>query len=298
MNTNKKENPLFSTAFIRAHSSALVDKPLYARSIFLATIATISILPMIWLICATLKSGDDLFTFPLLPWSHLNHLSLSNYKRIFSERPFGPWMISSIFLASTQTIAAVILASLGGFAVAKYQFPGRRFILGILISVMLLPYQVLLPSSYELMHHLGWLDSYWAILVPGSISIFGLFLFSRAMKSVPDELLHAARIDGCSEIRLWWDIAIPLVKPMIAAFTLLSFTASWNAFLWPQIVLQDEGKYTLPVGLANMSVLPGSQADYGVLMAGTLLSILPVAILFFALQRDFVAGLTSGAVKQ
>jgi ABC-type glycerol-3-phosphate transport system permease component len=163
---------------------------------------------------------------------------------------------------------------------------------------MLLPYQVLLPSSYELMHHLNWLDSYWAILVPGAISVFGLFLFSRAMQSVPDELLHAGRIDGCSEIRLWWEIAVPLVKPMIAAFTLFSFTASWNAFLWPQIVLQDEGKYTLPIGLANMSALPGTQADYGVLMAGTLLSILPVAILFFALQNDFIAGLTSGAIKE
>lgn len=281
-----------------SNSCAFVDKPVYARSIFLVILAAISLLPLIWLVCATFKSGEDLFAYPLLPWGHLNHLSLSNYARVFSERPFGAWMISSIFLASTQTVAAVILASLGGFAVAKYHFRGRRMILGVLLSVMLLPYQVLLPSSYELMHHLGWLDSYWAILVPGVISVFGLFLFSRAMKSVPDELLHAGRIDGCSEIRLWWEIAVPLVKPMIAAFTLLSFTASWNAFLWPQIVLQDEGKYTLPIGLANMSVLPGSQADYGVLMAGTLLSILPVGLLFFALQRDFVAGLTSGAVKE
>jgi ABC-type glycerol-3-phosphate transport system permease component len=282
-----------SSGFIRVNLCASVVK-----SFFLGIAALFSLLPLIWLVCASVKSGDDLFTYPLLPWRHLNHLSFSNYARIFSERPFGSWMISSIFLASTQTVAAVILASLGGFAVAKYHFRGRRIILGVLLSVLLLPYQVLLPSSYELMHHLGWLDSYWAILVPGAISVFGLFLFSRAMKSVPDELLHAGRIDGCSELRLWWDIAIPLVRPMIAAFTLLSFTASWNAFLWPQIVLQDEGKYTLPVGLANMSVLPGSQADYGILMAGTLLSILPVAILFFALQRDFVAGLTSGAVKE
>lgn len=274
------------------------NNPLYLRSAFLAALAFFSLLPLLWLICATFKSGEDLFQYPLLPWAHLNHLTLANYSRLFSQRPFGRWMVNSIFLASTQTVAAVILSSLGGFAIAKYRFRGRRLILAILLGVLLLPYQVLLPGSYELMHHLGLLDTYWAILLPGAISVFGLFLFSRAMQSVPDELLHAARMDGCGEIRLWWDIAIPLVRPMIAAFTLLSFTASWNAFLWPQIVLQDQGKYTLPVGLANLSVLPGTQADYGVLMAGTMLSILPVAILFFALQRDFIAGLTSGALRE
>jgi ABC-type glycerol-3-phosphate transport system permease component len=272
--------------------------PLLLRSAFLAIAALFSMLPLLWLICATVKSGDDLFQYPLLPLQHLNHLTFSNYHRLFAERAFDSWMLSSIFLASTQTVAAVILASLGGFALAKYHFPGRRLILAMLLSVMLLPYQVLLPSSYELMHHLDLLDSYWAILLPGAISVFGLFLFSRAMQSVPDELLNAARIDGCSEIRLWWEIAIPLVKPMIAAFTLLSFTASWNSFLWPQIVLQDQAKYTLPVGLANLSILPGTQNDYGVLMAGTLLSILPVGVLFFTLQRDFIAGLTSGALRQ
>jgi ABC-type glycerol-3-phosphate transport system permease component len=218
--------------------------------------------------------------------------------KFFRQRPFGQWMVNSLFVASTQTVCAVILASLGGFAVAKYRFPGRRFILAILLSVMLLPYQVLLPSSYELMHQFGWLNSYWAILAPGAISVFGLFLFSRAMQNVPDDLLNAARIDGCSEIRLWWEIAVPLVRPMISAFTLLSFTASWNSFLWPQIVLQDESKYTLPIGLANLSVLPGTQSDFSLLMTGTLLSIIPVAILFLALQRDFISGLTSGALRE
>ncbi len=275
-----------------------LQSPSFVRSVLLASLAAISLLPLLWLTCASVKSGKDPFQSPLLPWRHLNRLTLANFIRLFRERPFGRWMINSIFVASTQTVAAVFLASLGGFGVAKYRFTGRRIILGLLMSVMLLPYQVLLPSSYELMHRLGWLDSYRAILAPGAISIFGLFLFSRAMQSVPDDLLHAGRIDGCSELRLWWDIAIPLVRPTIAAFTLLSFTASWNSFLWPQIVLQDEGKYTLPIGLANLSVRGGSDSDFGVLMAGTLLSILPVAILFFALQKDFIAGLAGGAVKE
>ena len=133
--------------------------------------------------------------------------------------------------------------------------------------------------------------------MPGAVSVFGIFLFMQSMRLVPDELLHAARVDGCSELRLWWEIALPIVRPMIGAYTLLSFIANWNSFLWPQIILQSERKYTLPIGLANMMGLPEFQAPYGVLMAGTLLSILPVAVLFFVLQKDFIAGLTSGAVK-
>ena len=156
----------------KSHSPIRVNRcASLVPSLLLAGAAIIAVLPLVWLVCASFKSGGDLFQYPLLSWGHLNHLSVSNYARLFTGQPFGPWMLSSIFLASTQTVASVLLASLGGFAVAKYHFRGRRMILGILLSVMLLPYQVLLPSSYELMHCLGWLDSYWAILVPGAIKI-------------------------------------------------------------------------------------------------------------------------------
>ena len=117
------------------------------------------------------------------------------------------------------------------------------------------------------------------------------------MKSVPDELLQAGRVDGCSELRLWWEVALPIVRPMIAAFTLLTFVGAWNSYLWPSVVLQDESKHTLPIGLATMVGLPGFNTQYGVLMAGTFLAVLPVMLLFFALQRDFISGLASGAVK-
>jgi ABC-type glycerol-3-phosphate transport system permease component len=196
-----------------------------------------------------------------------------------------------------QTVIIVALSSLGGFALSKYQFAGKRPLMLLMLLTMMLPSQVLLPSSYELMHHLGWLNTYAAIVVPGSVSVFGMFLFRQAMHGVPDELLQSGRIDGCSELRIWWDVCLPVVRPMTGAFTLMSFIGCWNSFLWPQIVLQDESKYTLPIGLANMMSLPEYQTEYGVLMCGTLLSILPVVLLFFALQKDFVAGLASGAVK-
>jgi ABC-type glycerol-3-phosphate transport system permease component len=191
----------------------------------------------------------------------------------------------------------VALSSLGGFALAKYRFRGRKALMLVMLATLLVPGQVLLLPNYEVMYALGWLDTYAAILVPSAVSVFGMFLFRQAMLSVPDELLQAGRIDGCSELRLWWEVALPIVRPMVGAYTLLSFMGAWNSFLWPQVVLQDPARYTLPIGLSNMIGLPEYQTHYGVLMAGTLLSILPVGVLFFVLQRDFVAGLASGAVK-
>ncbi|WP_428939278.1 carbohydrate ABC transporter permease [Fontivita pretiosa] len=263
----------------------------------LTALALISITPFLWLICASFKPQQYIFQYAFVPWHDLGSLTWRNYARLFQITPFGRWLFNSLFLASAQTVLVVTLSSLGGFALAKYQFRGKRLLMLMMLATMLLPGQVLLPSSYELMYHLGWINSYAAILVPGAVSVFGMFLFRQAMLAVPDELLHAGRVDGCSELRLWWEVALPIVRPMIGAFTLLAFLGNWNSFLWPQIILQDELKYTLPIGLANMIGMPQFETQYGVLMAGTLLSILPVVVLFFVLQRDFIAGLASGAMK-
>ncbi len=263
----------------------------------LVILALVALVPFIWLICASFKRQEDVFTSTFLPWHNLRALTTDNFAHLFRQTPFALWLVNSLFLASAQTVFVVALSSLGGFALAKYRFRGKRPLMMLMLGTLLLPYPVLLPSSWELMYHFGWLDSYWAILVPGMVSVFGIFLFRQSMLSVPDELLHAARVDGCSELRLWWDVALPIVRPMVGAFTLLSFLGNWNAFLWPQVVLQDERKYTLPIGLAGMMGLPQFETNYGLLMAGTLVSVLPVVVLFFVLQKDFIAGLASGAVK-
>lgn len=260
-------------------------------------LALLSVMPFAWLICATLKQQEDFFVYSFLPWSQPDRWTLGNFRWLFSQWPFAQWMFNSLFLASAHTVLVVTLSSLGGFALCKYQFRGKKPLMLVMLATMMLPSQVLLPSSYELMYHLGWLDSYAAILIPGAVSVFGMMLFMQAMRSVPDELLQAGRVDGCSELRLWWEVALPIVRPMTGAYTLLSFMGAWNSFLWPQIILQTQGKYTLPIGLSNMIGQPTYITPYGVLMSGTLLGVLPVAILFFILQRDFIAGLASGAVK-
>ncbi len=265
--------------------------------LLLIALALLAITPFFWLICAAFKRDQDLINYTFLPWGHLNRLTFANFRQLFAEHPFWRWTLNSLMLTCTYTTTVVTLSSLGGFALAKYQFRGKKPLMLVMLATMLLPVQVLLPSLYELMQKIGWMDSYAAILVPGAVSVFGMLLFRQAMLSVPDELLQAARVDGCSELRIWWEIALPIVRPMIGAYTLMSFLAGWNSFLWPQIVLQDERKYTLPLGLAGMVGLPEYQAQYGIMMAGTLLSILPVIILFALLQRDFIAGLASGALK-
>ena len=248
-----------------------------AINLLLFAAATISVAPFLWLILASFHDGGA--------WT------MANFSQLLRAQPFWHWMVNSIFLASVQTIALVVVSSMAGFALAKYHFLGRNLIFLILLGTLLLPPQVYLTSLYELMRRFGWLNSYWAILAPGTVSVVGIILFRQASRYVPDELLHAARLDGCGELRLWWEICLPLVRPMTAAFALLSFLASWNGYLWPQTVLQDESKYTLPMGLANMTTLGEYQSHFGILMAGALLSILPVAGLFLLLQKDFLAGI-------
>lgn len=251
--------------------------------------------PLFWLICAAFKTGPDLTTYTFLP--PLSHLTYRNFRELFAQQPFITWIINSVFLAGLHTTVVVALSALGGFALAKYKFYGKRPLMMLMLATMLLPGQVLLPASYELMTKFGWIDTFFGIIVPGAVSVFGILLFMQAMKGVPDELLQAARVDGCSEFHIWWEIALPIVRPMLGAYTLMAFLGSWNSFIWPQIILQDERKYTLPIGLANMVGTADYQSDYGILMAGTLLAIVPIAVLFFILQKDFIAGLTTGAVK-
>lgn len=215
-----------------------------------------------------------------------------------AQGDFARWLANSIFACSTQTVLVTLLSSMGGFALAKYQFAGRRLLMGLMIGTLLLPGQVLLPSAWDVTRSLGWLDTYAAIIVPGAVNVFGLFLFKQSMAFVPDELLAAGRVDGCSEFRLWWDVALPCIRPTVSTFALLSFVASWNSFLWPQIVLMNERRYTVAVGLGNLASLPQYRTEYGLMMAGAALSVLPVVVLFVAVHRDFTAGLTAGAVKE
>lgn len=220
----------------------------------------------------------------------------SNYRNLWEAVPYSRYFINSVYIATASTLLTLFFCSLGGYAFAKYQFRGKTILFGILLASMMVPFQVLLVPLFGLMYDIDWLNSYNAIIIPFSVGAFGVFLMRQFIVTIPSELLDAARIDGCSEFGIYYRIVLPIIKPALGALTIYTFLSSWNGYLWPLIVLRDEVKYTLPIGLANLVGI--YRQDYGMLMAGTLLSLLPIIILFLAMQREFVQGITLGSVKE
>ena len=261
--------------------------------VFLYAMAALTLIPLVWLVAATFKGKDDLFHYSFFP--PVNRLTLDDYRELFSKMPFFRHLMNSAFVASTTVVVQLFFSSLAGFALAKYQFRGKNAVMILMLGTLMVPGQVLMAPLYELIYRLGLVDTYPGLIIPGAVSVFGIFLFRQAILTVPDELLHAARIDGCSEFRIYWAIVMPVSRPMIGAFCLISFMGTWNSFLWPQIILHNSARFTLPIALNQLVGL--YQQSYGMLMAGTLLSVLPVVVLFLLLQKEFVAGLTAGAVK-
>jgi len=255
--------------------------------------SVVMLTPMVWLIAATIKGPDDLFHYLFFPPP--SYFSLYNFRQLFEQIPYIRFMINSLFVSGATVLVQLFFSSLGGFALAKYEFRGKRVIMVLMLTTMMIPAQVMLAPMYELIYTIGLVDSYWGLIIPGAVSVFGMFLFRQSMLDLPDDLLQVGRIDGCTELRLYWDVVLPVQRPMIGAFCLIAFMGSWNNFLWPQIILHSQERFTLPIGLNQMVGLYAQ--EYGAMMAGTLLAVLPVVLLFFFLQKEFISGLTAGAVK-
>jgi len=277
----------------------------YLRYVCLALAAVVVLIPFFWLASAAVKDPAVLNEYMFLPppsqWSGAT-LNLANFRELFAEKVsiqgavyFWQYIINSLFLAAGGTFLQLFFSSMGGYALAKYEFRGKNLIIAVMLGSMMIPGVILLAPVYELIFRLGWMDSYLALIVPGAVSVFGMFLFRQAILSIPDDIIEAGRIDGCSEFHIYLHLVMPLVRPMSAAFCLVAFLGAWNSFIGPNIFIQTQAKLTLPVVL-NLYVGEYSQ-QYGVFLAGTLLAIVPPAILFFALQREFISGLTSGALK-
>lgn len=265
-----------------------------ALLLLLVVLAFFVLTPLLWLLAATTKAPDaEIFAY----YFFSPRPSLENFKALFTmpNFPFALFVLNSAFVTGAIVILQLFFSSLAGHALAKFEFKGKSLITLLMLVTLMIPNQVLMAPLYEQIYRLGLMDTQWGLIIPGAVSVFGIFLFRQAILQVPDEMLHAARIDGADEFRIYWDVVMPVVRPMVGAFCLISFMGAWNSFLWPQIVLHSTGNFTLPIGLNNL-INPQTQ-QYGPLMAGTLLSILPVVVLFLLLQKEFIAGLTSGAVK-
>jgi multiple sugar transport system permease protein len=277
----------------------------YLRWLLLGCAATLILVPFVWLVAAAFKDREALneyvFFPPLSAWSQKT-LNVANFRRLFAGDPsvqgkvyFWQYVLNSLFVTTTLTVFQLVFCSAAGFALAKYEFRGKRALMTCMLGSMMIPPVLLFPALYALIVKLGLIDGYGALFLPYLATPYGIFLFRQAMLGVPNEILDAGRIDGASEFYVYFRLVLPLVRPMSAAFCLVTFLNNWNAFFAPSVFLQTQSKLTLPVILELYLGL--YRADYGVFLAGTLIAILPPALLFLALEKEFIGGLASGAVK-
>ncbi len=224
---------------------------------------------------------------------------MSNYAKLFAERPFGTWYMNSILVAGISTVAVLFFSSLAGFAFAKYEFKGRTLMFALLIGSTMIPFQLILIPLFIETSRMKMINTYAGLIIPFMAPALGIFLMKQYMSAIPNELLDAARIDGAAEFTVFWRIVVPLLRPALATLGIITFLGSWNSFIWPLVMLRSEAMMTLPIGLRALTEnVPGKERDYGMIMAAATLVSVPVIIVFIAMQRQFISGLLSGSVKQ
>ncbi|MDD5564029.1 MAG: carbohydrate ABC transporter permease [Thermoanaerobaculaceae bacterium] len=260
----------------------------------LVIVAVATLLPFLWMLSASLMPAGEASQWPpsFLP----SRPTLANYRALFQRLDLGRCFLNSAFVAVVSTALALLVVSLAGYAFAKLRFPGRSRLFRTLLTAMVIPAQVAMLPLFLLLREVGLVNTYWGVIIPALAPVFGIFMVRQYALSLPDELLDAARVDGAGEFTIYRRLVLPLLRPILVTFGVFSFIGAWNDFMWPLIVLTDDRRYTLPVALAN---LIGEHAqDIELMMAGSVLTVLPVLLLFLVLQRTYVEGLTMGGVKE
>jgi multiple sugar transport system permease protein len=259
----------------------------------LAAGAVLTLFPLFWMLSASFMSTGEATTFPphLLPHA----ATLDQYRQLFVRLNLGRAFLSSFIIAAIVTVGSVLFSSMAGYAFAKLRFPGRQRLFGILLVALVIPPQVGMLPLFLFMKQLGLVNTYWGVIIPSLATVFGIFLIRQFMLTVPQELLEAARLDGASELRIYWSVVLPLARPILATLATFMFMSTWNDFMWPLIILSGQEHHTLPVAIAN---LVGEHVqDVELMMASSVVTVLPVLLLFVVLQRYYIAGIMAGSVK-
>ncbi len=260
----------------------------------LAGAALLTAAPLLWMVSVSLMPTGEANSLPprLLP----SVPTLAHYREIFVHLDMGRYLWNSLVLSSSITFLSVLLCSLAGYAFAKLRFRGRDRIFGAMLLLLVVPAQVGMLPLFLILKQIGLVNTFAGAMIPSLASIASIFLIRQFAATLPDELLDAARIDGASEAQIFFRIVLPLLVPILVTVGVLTFLTSWNDFLWPLIVLAGERNYTLPAALANLS---GEHVqDTELMMAGSVLTVLPGIVLFFALQRYYVEGVLLGSLKE
>jgi multiple sugar transport system permease protein len=255
--------------------------------------AVLVLFPLAWMVAVSLMTPGTSSAYPppLVP----AHPTLANYRMLFEHAGMGRRFINSVALSTSATVLALLFNVSAGYAFAKLKFAGRERIARFLLGALVIPVQVAMLPLFLMLKMLGLVNTFAGVLVPSLAGIFSIFLVRQYAASLPDELLEAARIDGASELRIFSSIVVPLLRPILVTLAVFTFLGTWNDFLWPLIVLNDGRLYTLPVALASLS--REHVQDSELMMAGSVVTIVPVLLVFLVLQRHYMQGLLSGAVK-
>jgi putative chitobiose transport system permease protein len=262
--------------------------------VVLVSISVVTVLPFVWMLLTSLKGPQDaIFSVPpqILP----AHPTLDNYGKVLATLPILSFFRNSIVVAVAVTVLSVLVTSLAAYPLAKMRFPARDAIFYLLLGTLIVPVQLTyIPSFILAVNVFHYDNTLLALILPNLASAFNIFLMRQAFKAVPNDLIEAARIDGAREIRIWWSVLLPIVRPSLATVAIFTFVTSWNDFLWPSLMLHTRDGMTLPVGLAALQGLFSS--DFRSIAAGVTITIIPILVFFIAFQRQFVRGL-AGAVK-
>ncbi|HLR68415.1 MAG TPA: carbohydrate ABC transporter permease [Virgibacillus sp.] len=260
----------------------------------LLVVAFIMIGPFLWLLSTALKSGgENIFAYPpkIIP----EHLTFKNFVNVLSAFPFWSYLFNSVVVTTVTVILNIVFCSLAAYPLAKMKFRGRNLIFILILCTYMLPFQLLMVPIYILSVNLGLQNSYAGLVLPHLTTAFGIFLMRQAFSKVPDEMEESARMDGANSLQIWWRILIPLVKPSIATLAIFVFVLAWDDFLWPLIITSDQGMYTLPLGV---NMLTGTFAsDWRLIAAGSIISMIPIIIVFIFMQRYFMSGAMKGSIK-
>ena len=259
----------------------------------LALLALIALAPLGWMLAVSFMRQGEASGFPppLLP----DAPTLANYTELFARAGMGGYFVNSLIVSGAITLGALLVNTLAGYAFAKLRFAGRDRLFQVLLAALVIPAQVAMLPLFLLMKGMGLVNTFGAVIIPGLATVFGIFLVRQYARSIPDELLEAARIDGAGELRIFFQIVLPMLKPVLVTLTIFTFMAAWNDFMWPLIVLTDQDHYTLPVAIAALS--REHVQDVEMMMAGAVVTVLPVLLLFLLLQRYYIQGLLLGSVK-
>jgi multiple sugar transport system permease protein len=249
------------------------------------------IFPFVWMVASSLKHAQDIYSLSLVPPSP----TLDNYREVLEKTSYARWFLNSLAIAGITTVSVAFFDSLTGYTLAKFRFPGATVIFILILSTLMVPTEMLVIPWFMMSIEFGWTDSYWGIMFPGVISAFGVFLMRQFFSGVPNDLIDAARIDGFTEFQIFWKIAIPLVKPALAALCIFTFLGNWNAYIWPLIVVRSDEMRTLPVGIAFFSSESGS--EFHLIMAAAALATIPVILVFLLFQKQIIRGIVLTGLK-